>query len=148
MRTRLQLKDYHGEPMFPAAPVHDLGCRPLHFQVKVAMHLMPARQAHQASINHLHTCIKAAASIDPSLQPIRRYREDRKLLNAALKKYHGAVHVQTLLQVRSQGCRIVAACSDLPERAASSYSERARAPGVGGYLLVRLTNGSMLRANA
>ena len=112
-----KLEEYCGQPMFPAAPIKDHGCRPLHIQVKVAMHRLPVWQSYQQLLNSLVSTILRAASLDPSLRPINRYQEDRRLLNVAVKKYEGQQHVEAYAEARRQGYTTLAACCDAMERA-------------------------------
>lgn len=112
-----KLQDYYGCPLYPSAPVQDLGCRPLHLQVKMAMHSFSKWQEHQRLLNSLVHTILRVAMLDVDLQPIRRYQEDRKLLNAALRKYAGHEHVRALSKARKKSRAVLMACSRAARRA-------------------------------
>lgn len=111
------LQDYCGSPLLSAAPIQDLGCRPLHLQVKMAMHSFSVWQQHQQLLSSLVHTILRVAMLDVDLQPIRRYQEDRKLLNAALRKYGRHEHLRALTRARQRSSEVLKACSRAAQHA-------------------------------
>ena len=111
-----KLDEYRGHPIFPSQLISDAGCRPVHMQIKLLARSLVAWQEHQGLLNRLFGRILAAAALHTQLQPICRYQEDRKFLNAALKKFCHQSDVIAYLQAKRGSHMIFADCCLHAER--------------------------------
>lgn len=107
-----KLHDFIGPQLRPQSAIVQPGCRPLHLQVKMDAWRLPVWQQVQRQLNACGRHILSAARKDAELLPVRRFREDRRLLNAACSKYAESLVVKHLLELQrhkrrtfSEACR-------------------------------------------